>query len=112
MAQHNMLNVKLSNLQLNKLKPRMKNDSEVILNLSSNLIGNSNDATTFLHKLSLTNTQASKFCKALVNNLSANIIVQNSIVLNKTIRRIFRYTFRAITTNWFAFNEKCTKAIS
>ena len=43
MNQYNTLNVKLSNLQLNKLKSGMKKKStEVTLNLSSNLVGDSN----------------------------------------------------------------------
>ena len=41
MTQHNMLNVKLPNSQLNKLKSAVKNGTEVNLNLSSNLISNS-----------------------------------------------------------------------
>ena len=41
----NTLNEKLSNSQLNKLKSGIKNGTEVNLNLSSNLIGNSNDST-------------------------------------------------------------------
>ena len=36
MTKYNLLNVKLSNLQLNKLKPEIKNGTEVTLNLSSN----------------------------------------------------------------------------
>ena len=47
MTQYNTLNVKLSNSQLNKLKSRIKNDTEVNLNLSSNVIGNSSDVATF-----------------------------------------------------------------
>ena len=43
------------------------------MNLSSNLIGNSNDETDFPHKLLLTDTQFSKICKALANGSSANI---------------------------------------
>ena len=43
MTQYKTLNVKLSNSQLNKLKPRIKIGSEATLNLSSNVIGNSND---------------------------------------------------------------------
>ena len=38
MTQYNTSNVKLSNSQLIKLKSAMKNRTEVILNLSSNLI--------------------------------------------------------------------------
>ena len=57
MTQYNTLNVKLSNSQLNKLKSAIKKRTEVTLNLSSNLIGNSNDETNFPHKLSLSNTE-------------------------------------------------------
>ena len=39
MTQYNSLNVKLSNSQLNKLKPAIKNETEVILRLSLNMIG-------------------------------------------------------------------------
>ena len=73
MTQYNTLNVKLSNSELNKLKSRIKNGTEVTLNLSSNLIRNSNDETNFPHKLLLTDTQVSKICKAFANGSSANI---------------------------------------
>ena len=43
MTQYNSLNVKLSNSQLNKLKSAIKNETDVILRLSSNMIGNSDD---------------------------------------------------------------------
>ena len=72
MIQYNVLSVELSNSQVNKLKPGPKNCTEVTLNLSSNVIGNSNDETNFLHKLLLTNTQISRFCKAFVNKSSDN----------------------------------------
>ena len=42
MTQYNTLNVKLSNSQLSKLKSGIKNETEVILNLLSNLMLNSN----------------------------------------------------------------------
>ena len=48
MTQYNSLNVKLSNSELNKLKSAMKNESEVVLRLSPNMIGNSDDETNFL----------------------------------------------------------------
>ena len=51
----------------------MKNGTKVTLNLSSNLVGDSNDENNFPHKLSLTNTQVSKLRKAFANNSSANI---------------------------------------
>ena len=62
MTQYNTLNLILSNSQVNKLKFAIKNWNEVTSNLSSNLIGNSNDETNFPHKLLLTDTQASKIC--------------------------------------------------
>ena len=39
MTKYNNLNVKLSDSQLNKLKSAIKNKTEVILKLSSNMIG-------------------------------------------------------------------------
>ena len=64
MTHYNTLNAKLSNLQLNKLESATKNENEVTLNLSSNLIKSSNDESNFPHKLLLTNTQVSKIPKA------------------------------------------------
>ena len=43
------------------------------LNLSLNVIGNSNDDYNFPHKLLLTNTQVLQLHKAFVNNSSVNI---------------------------------------
>ena len=65
MTQYNILNVKLSNLQINKLKSRIKNGTEVPLKLSSNAISDSNDKNNFPHKLLLTNTHISKLHKVL-----------------------------------------------
>ena len=54
MNQYNILNVKWSNSQLNKLKSGIKNGTEVTLKLSSNVAGDSNDENNFPHKLLLT----------------------------------------------------------
>ena len=70
MAQYNTLNVKLSNLQRNKTKSGIK---KLIKKLSSNLIGDANHETNFLHKLLLTNTQVSKIFKGFSNGSSAKI---------------------------------------
>ena len=86
MTQYTMLNINLSNLQLNKLKPATKNETEVKLNLSSNLIWSSNDETNFPHKLLLTDTQVSKICKAFANGSSANIKV-SKIQLSKMLQQ-------------------------
>ena len=71
MTQYNSINVKLSNLQLNKFKSAIKNETAVVLRLSSNMIGGNENK--FLHKLLLTNTQVSNLRKAFTNNSSANI---------------------------------------
>ena len=70
MTQYNSLNVKLSNSQLNKLKSAIKNETDVILRLSSNMIGNSYDETNFPHKLLLTNRQV--FAKPLLTTHELN----------------------------------------
>ena len=57
MTQCNSLNVKLSNSQLNKLKSSIKNETVVVLRISSNMVSNSNDNTNFPHELLLTNRQ-------------------------------------------------------
>ena len=49
MTQYNTLNVKLSNSQLNKLKSGIKNGTEVILKISSNVVGHSNDENNFFY---------------------------------------------------------------
>ena len=41
MNQYNSLNVKLSNSQLSKIKSAIKNENDVVLRLSSNMVGNS-----------------------------------------------------------------------
>ena len=51
----------------------VKNGAKVTLNLSSNVIGDSNIETNFPLKLLLTDRQFSRLCKACANNLSANI---------------------------------------
>ena len=73
MTQHNTLNVKFSNSQLNKLKSGAKSGTEVTLSLSSNLTGNCNDETNFPHKLLLTDTQVSMICKVFANGSSPYI---------------------------------------
>ena len=71
MTQYNSLNVKLSSSQLNKLKSAIKNENEVVLRLSSNMMGDNEN--NFPHKLLLTNRQVSNPRKAFANNLSADI---------------------------------------
>ena len=72
MTHYNTSNVQLSNSQLNKLKSeRRKNDAKITLNISPNVISDSNNENYFPHKLLLTDTQMSKLCTAFENVLSA-----------------------------------------
>ena len=53
MTQYNRLSTKLSNSQLNKLKSARKNQTDVVIRLTPNMIGDSNDKTNFPHELLL-----------------------------------------------------------
>ena len=68
MTQYNSLNVKLSNSKLNKLKSSIKNETDVVLQISSNMVSNSNDNTNFPHELLLTNRQVANIRKAFANH--------------------------------------------
>ena len=57
----------MSNSELNRLKLRINNGTEVTLKISSNVACDFNDENTFLHKLLLTNTQVSRLCKAFAS---------------------------------------------
>ena len=65
------MNVKLSNSKLNKLKSVIKNGTDVVLRLSSNMIGNSDDIVP--HKLLLTNRPVLSIRKAFAKNISTDI---------------------------------------
>ena len=76
----------------------MKNRTEVVLILSSDMIGNSNGETSFPHELLLTNRQVANLCKAFTNNSSTDINLSKT-QLSKMIqsggflgtRSVFRY---------------------
>ena len=55
-----------------------RNSTEVTLNLSSNVVGSSNDETNFPHTLLLTNTQVSGPREAFANCSSANIKISKT----------------------------------
>ena len=73
MTQYSSLNVKLSNSQLNKLKSSIKNETDVVLRISSNMVGNSNDKINFPHELLLTNRQVANIRTAFAKNTSTDI---------------------------------------
>ena len=78
MTQCNSLNVKLSNSQLNKLKSAIKNENNVVLRLSSNMIGNTDDNTNFPHELLLTNRQVANLRKAFAKNTLTDIMLSKT----------------------------------
>ena len=78
MTQYNSLNVKLSNPQLSKLKLAIKNETDVLLRQSSNMIGNSDDNTNFPHELLLTNRQVTNIRKAFAKNTSTDIMLSKT----------------------------------
>ena len=89
MTRYNTLNVKQSNSQLNKLKSRIKNSAKVTLNLSSNVVGDSNDEPNFSHKLLLTYIEVSSICKAFAKWLISQYnIIKNSAFEESKVRRI------------------------
>ena len=79
MTQYNSLNVKLSNSQLNKLKSSIKNETDVVLRISSNMVSNSNDNTNFPHELLLTNRQVANIRKAVAIHSSTDIKLSKMI---------------------------------
>ena len=70
MTQYNCLNAKLSNQQVSN-KSATKNETEVVLRLSSNMVGDNEN--NFPHKLLLTNRPVSNLCKAFANHWSTDI---------------------------------------
>ena len=92
MTKYNTSNITLSNSQINKLKSGIRTGTEVTLNLSSNVISDSNDETNFPHKLLLNHTQVLRIRKAVANGSSANVKFSKS-QLSKMIRSgLFSYT--------------------
>ena len=73
MTQYNSLNAKLSNSQLNKLKSAKKNkknkkkkekQTEIVLKVTSTIVGNSDNEINFAHKLLLTKKQVANLRKS------------------------------------------------
>ena len=78
MTQYNSLNVKLSISQLSKLKSAIKNETDVVLRLSSNMIGNSDNNTNFPHELLLTNRQVANLRKTFAKYTSKDIMLSKT----------------------------------
>ena len=85
MTQSSSLNVKLSNSQLNKLKSAIKIETDVVLRLSSKMIGNSDEEINLPHKFLLTNRPVGSLRKAFAN-YSSTYIKLSKTQLSKMIQ--------------------------
>ena len=65
MTQYSSLSLKCSNSYINKLKSGIKTATNVMLNLSLNVIGDSNYEANFSQKLLLNERQVLRLCKLL-----------------------------------------------
>ena len=65
MTQYSILSLKCSNSYINKLKSGIKTATNVMLNLSLNVIGDSNYEANFSQKLLLNERQVLRLCKLL-----------------------------------------------
>ena len=89
MTQYKNLNVKLSNSQLNT--SAIKNETDVILRLPSNMIGNSDDEANFPHKLLLTDRKATNLRKAFANHTSTDIKLSKAQLTKMQKGGFFRF---------------------
>ena len=85
--------VKLSSSQFNKLKSAIKDETEVLLRSSSNMIGNSDNETNFPHKLLLTNIQVANLHKVFANNYQLILSYQKLNYLKWYIQEDFLVDF-------------------
>ena len=87
MIEHNKINYKLTNVQLNKLKKAVKSNEGATLRLG---IKNFNK-DELPHELLLTTRQNTKLRNAINNNLATDIKLSKAEIKKiNTIRRIFR----------------------
>ena len=87
------MNVKLSNSQLNKLKTAIKNETDVILRLSSNMIGNSDDQTNFPDELLLTNIKVANLRKDIANHTSTDVKLSKAQLTKMQKGFVFFFNF-------------------
>ena len=90
MVEYNTVNVKLSNLQLNKLKSAVKNELGTTLRTNARMFNGNN----LPHELFLTQRQTTKLRNAIENNLQTDIklskaqiskIIQSGLFLGKIL---------------------------
>ena len=109
MTQYNSLNVKLSNLQLNKLKSAIKNGTDVVLRLSSNMVGNSNNETNFPHKLLLTNRQILSLRKTFANHTSVDIKLSKTQLTKMQKGGFLKFLMPLVKSGLPLLNRCCIK---
>ena len=83
MTRYNDLNVKLSNSKLDKIKSAIEDGTKVVLRLSSNMIGDSDDKINFPLELLLTNREVANLRKAFANYLSTDIKLSKTQISKK-----------------------------
>ena len=74
------------------------------------MLGNSDDATNFLHKLLLTNRQVTNLRKAFANYLSTDVKLSKT-QLSKMMKS-GGFNGRSITKSRITINENCNQTIS
>ena len=79
MTQYNSLNVKLLNSHLNKLKSAI-NETDIVLRLSSNMIGSYDDETKFPDESLLTNRQVTTLRKAFAHHTSIQPLAKTILI--------------------------------
>ena len=72
----------MCNSQLSKSKSEIKNSTETILRLLSNVSGDSNGKTNFPHKSFLTSTRVCRLRKAFAENSLVNIKLSKNQLSN------------------------------
>ena len=81
MVEYNTVNAKLSNSQLNKLKPAVKNRQGTTLRMNTRMFS----ANNLPHALLLTTKQTTKLRNAIENNMSTDIKLSKDQI-SKTIQ--------------------------
>ena len=74
MVEYNKVNVKLTDIQLNKLKPAVKNKTGTTLRMSLKML----DENDLPHDLLLITRQKTKLRNAFNNNMSTDIILSKA----------------------------------
>ena len=105
MTLYNRLNKKLSKSQVNELKGAIKNENDVVIILSPNKIGDSNDRGNFPHELFLTDRPVSSIHKSFANSSSVDIkfsktqlskMIQSEGFLGKLLVPLLKIVLRLI----------------